>query len=129
MDPVASVYSIASRFLANQISVTEFERAFVPFVPYLLERRELGLASELARAIDEILVDLGMGEASEDDLRKLVATLPSEAPTVLYVGKPRMEAWSESPTYHRAASFITPTDPIIRVGAPERPAAGTSART
>ncbi len=121
MEPIVETYAIARRFLANDISLSEFERAFVPLVPYFVESSEPAMApaAGLVRAIDEALVDFGIGEATEGDVRDTVRRLTAEALIVVYVGAPLYEADSEIPTYTRAVSFEIPTEPLIRIGRPE----------
>lgn len=119
MDLIYETYAIASRLLGNEISLTEFEKAFVPLVPYFVEHPVPTEATDLVRAIDEALVDFGIGEATETDVREAVRRLGAEAPLILYVGEPRYEAGSDVPTYTREFSFGMPGDPIIQIGRPE----------
>lgn len=105
MDLIVETYAIASRFLGNETSLTDFEQAFVPLVPYFVEHPESAIAADLVRAVDEALVDFGIGEATESDVREAVRRLTAEAPLILHLGAPRYEASSEVPTYTRAVSL------------------------
>ncbi len=80
IDPVFRLHSLFSRYLRGELTLDRFEAEFVPLVPYLAVRSQATVTASLTRAVDEMLVDIDLGEATEDELRGLLEKRLSRVP-------------------------------------------------
>jgi hypothetical protein len=86
MDPVFQLRDVLSRYLRSEIDLRALQEGFVPLLPYFAERQDEEPIARMAVAIDNVIVELTTGEATEDDLRAWIEAMPN--PTVALAGGP-----------------------------------------
>jgi hypothetical protein len=66
------LHHLFHQYLRGEIALTQLERGLVPSLPHVGHAAATDPLSELARQVDDLIEDVGVGEANEDDLRALL---------------------------------------------------------
>lgn len=82
MDPVVLLYMLVNRYVTGDLPLAGLREQVVPLLPHFAEAPPDDAATQLALLIDNILVEMDLGEASEDDLRTMLAAIPTSSVTV-----------------------------------------------
>jgi hypothetical protein len=102
MNPRVQLYSLIHHYLTGDSSLEDLERELVPLLPYFAPLASVDPAARLAVELDALIVDVGLGEATEANLQALLQSLPTSSPTVqLEFGGSAVVADSVSASSHR----------------------------
>src|SRR5437016_332296 len=120
------LYSLFNRYLASDLTLAEFEQELVPFVPRFAELAEREPIARLVTTVDEMLVDIGLSQSTEEELRNFLASSPALTPTEeLVIGDSWVESGADAATSH----IFTSTIAFSQTAGPRAGLATTGART
>lgn len=72
MDPAFRLYSALHQYQDQLISLHQLQELLVPLLPHFTEQRAGNPAAQVALDVDDLILEIGNNEATEDDLIEYV---------------------------------------------------------